>query len=118
MIERWRLWYDDGSFREGASQAEWDAAPATGVIFGMWFFSDRTAAIVCGHDLYWRQDFGKGPIYADSNDRDGLLHRLPWVKFGQWTTHDEINRLTREANALADAWAGREPAKDCGCGAD
>ncbi len=83
---------------------EWDKAPTDAVIYGMLFFDDGTAAHHTGRDLYWAHDFGEGPVWAHDDDRNGLLRRLPWVKFGRWTTLDKFGVAQAEAAKDADEW--------------
>jgi hypothetical protein len=103
-VSRWRLWYDDGSTVEGATQEEWDAAPCDGVIYGMMFFSDGTAAHLSGMDLYWSRDFGDGAVFAHDSDRDGLLRRLRFVKWGRWTTLAKHDKAMSDAAKRAEEW--------------
>lgn len=103
-LAKWRIWYDDGLAAEGSTVEEWEAAPAENVIYAMAFFDDGTAAHLTGHDIVWMRDFGEGVVVASDNDRDGLLRRMPFVKWGRWTTMEKYVAAQREAEQAADAW--------------
>jgi hypothetical protein len=121
-IESWVIWYDDGTTVEGSTLAAWQAAPTFAVIFVLVLLSNGTSRQLTGHDLIWMQDFGLGIVAADSNDRDGILRRLPWVKFGQWTTDAKFEQVQQAAAELAAKWDTKKtgrvqaPVEECtGC---
>jgi hypothetical protein len=104
QVAKWCLWYDDGRRVEGTTFDEWCAAPTEAVIYAMVFFDDGTAAHLTGYDLVWLKDFGDGLVAASDNDREGMLRRLPWVKWGRWTTNEKYLKVQQEAVVMADGW--------------
>lgn len=114
-VARWQLWYEDGSSSSGTTFEEWEAAPREKIIYGMWFYSNGTSAHVTGLDLYWVFDFGDGLVFAHDSDRDGLLRRLPWVKFGCWTTAEKYEAAQAAAVEESNNWLKEHDYKGC-CG--
>lgn len=91
---KWRAFYADGNVYYSES-CEWNDLPQLGVVYVVVLHSDGRAQNWTGRDLFWFHD----GILANDDDRDGLLRRLPFVKFGQWVTDDEYERICDQARA-------------------
>lgn len=116
-VDKWILWYDDGS-RIDSTQMSWEAAKQEGVVHLLVLFDDGTSRGCSGQDLYWMNDFGDGLIYAHDNDRDTLLRRFPWVKFGRWASDHRLQSAIQDADQIIKAWHEERYGKakeDCGC---
>ena len=91
----WRIWYDDGTACEGASEAGWDACPRHGVLI----VKEITAGRVhMGLDYYWCEG---GEIRSCGRaDLDRYLERprgLARVKFGRWAPDRIWHKAHEEA---------------------
>lgn len=94
---RWFIWYEDGT-RYSSDETEWNDLPQHGVAYLMLVKEDGRIANYNGQDLYWHLD----GIFANDNDRDGLLRRFPFVKFGTWVEPSKFKQITDEAKALGN----------------
>lgn len=103
VVVEWHVWYADGTHYQGVSgdQATWDAMPQHGIQWLLLLMSDGSRQNFCGRDLFWFQD----GIFANDNDRDALLRRFPWVKFGSWMPTDKFySEITAEAERIGKQW--------------
>jgi len=98
------VWYNNGQVVRGSTFQEWLELPIDGVLYLLLLFPDGTSHHCAGTDLYWSYDFGQGQIYAHDNDRDGVLRRLPWVKFGQWTSPEQFQQISEQAIKTVNVW--------------
>lgn len=118
QVVGWVAWYDEGG-RFDSDTHEWESLPERGIVLVLLLFNDGTCRRCMGTDLYYLHDFGWGTVYANDNDRDGLLSRLGWVKFGRWAPEGIVDLIEREASRVQSEWVnsgGKKPEKDCGCG--
>jgi hypothetical protein len=96
-MTHWRVWYDDGSMHEGASDDAWQTLPRHGVQIVRELGRAGNDLVHMGLDYYWLED---GAVRSCSRaDLDRYLERprgLAQVKFGRWASdhiwqqvHDE-----------------------------
>ena len=81
-VVRWRAWYTEGRVFNGESAEDWDVLSDRGVLSVVECFADHTSGITQGEDEY----------------------RLGRVKYGEWTTDADMDRVHAEAVAYAIAW--------------
>ena len=97
-MSHWRLWYDDGSVHEGASDDAWQALPRHGVVIVRELGRGGPDLVHMGLDYYWLED---GQVRSCSRaDLDRYLERprgLAQVKFGRWASDHIWQRAHDEA---------------------
>ena len=91
---RWRIYYaDDSAF--GSEQGGWEEAPGDGVLFVVADYGDRVERH-SGSDFYAMLD----DTIASTQDITPILrHKAPWLKFGVWTSHGNLERARQRMMA-------------------
>ena len=105
-VERWRIWYDDGSVHDGRTLHDWMVLPDDGVL-GFVLFYERLAPngehmrrIASGNDYYWAFPGLLDTVYAHGNEDPHERYPGASVKRGRWTDDisiDTVNQAMAEA---------------------
>jgi len=90
----WRLYYGDGS-TYCSKDGSWAKAPIDDVQILMYYFDDKKKEIVTGIDYYVNR-----VVESELRTEDKVCPCI--VKFGKWTSRDNIDKINKEA--LASAW--------------
>jgi hypothetical protein len=97
-MSHWRVWYDDGTNHEGASEAAWRALPRHGVLIVREMGRNGNDLVHMGLDYYWLED---GQVRSCSRaDLDRYLERprgLAQVIFGRWASDHIWQQVQDEA---------------------
>jgi hypothetical protein len=100
-VERWRIWFDDGSVHDGRTLDDWTALPDDGVL-GLVLFYEREGnrRIASGNDWYWAFAGPRDTVYAHADEDPRRRYPSAVVKRGRWTddlTIDLVNQAMAEA---------------------
>jgi hypothetical protein len=92
---RWRIYYAGGG-AFGSEQGSWDEAPLDGVLFVAVEYADGRVERHSGADFYALLD---GNTVASTGEITSILReRAPWIKYGVWSTHADLERARERMN--------------------
>jgi hypothetical protein len=92
---RWRIYYADGN-AFGSDQGMWDGAPSDGVLFVAVDYGDGRIERHSGSDFYAMLE----DTVASTQDISPILRqKAPWLKFGVWTSHGNLERARQRMMA-------------------
>lgn len=98
-LVEWVAWYTSGR-KFVSTDNDWESLPQEGILWLQLRYSSGRTINYNGMDLFWAKD----GIFANDNDRDGLLRRLPFVKFGRWVPDSEFQEVAKQAMESGRQW--------------
>jgi hypothetical protein len=91
VIDRWKLYYDDGR-TFSSEDGTWNDAPPDGILI-VNYWEGGVKHTLAGHDYYYLKD----EAMAETDDLGPFLRLLRVVKFGRWTSHAKMEAACRAA---------------------
>lgn len=96
---RWVALYPNGQVFTSDTTA-WEDLPQFGMQWLQKQYDNGDVVNFNGQDYFWHLD----GVFANTNDPNGLLRRLPFVKFGEFLSDAEFDTIAAKANEIAEAW--------------
>ena len=99
QLDHWIAFYKTKSY-EGVTEEDFRELPQFGFQALLILYDDGSRQALNGDDHFFFID----GVIGSTDDKDGILRRMPGVKFGEWMKQEEYDALQLDVQEVGRQW--------------